>query len=100
MEYANFVKLVNEVGEDRILVLYFDNDRSQCYPNGDFSLNDAIDYNGELVIKAHCHIHSKGPTGGKIDIPVTVYNTELQSVVVLDDTNDRKRIDVHNLYRN
>lgn len=98
MNYEAFKALVEEVGAERILALYFDNDRSEYYPDGDFNPDDIIEINGDLVIKAHRCIRSIGPKGGFINIPVTVYNTSLQAVITLDDVKDRSRMDIENLY--
>lgn len=100
MDYQAFKKLVEEVGAKNILILYFDNDRVEYYPDGDFNPDDIMELNGELVIKSHTNVMSKGVKGGHYDIPVTVYNTQLQAVVTLDDVKDRDRIDRHTLYIN
>ena len=100
MDYEGFKKFVEEVGAEKILILYFDNDRVEYYPDGDFNPDDIMEYNGELVVKARTHVMSKGVTGGKYDIPVTVYNTGLQAVVTLDDVKQRDRIDRSTLYIN
>lgn len=100
MDYATFKAIVDEVGPERILQIYFDNDRVEYYPNGDFNMDDAVDINGELVIKAKRHIQSYGVKGGKIDIPVTVYNAEVQSIITLDNEADRSRLDKHAMYHN
>ena len=99
MNYEGFKKFVEEVGAENILILFFDNNRTVYYPKGNFNPDDITEYNGELVVKEHTFIHSSGANGGFNDIPVTVYNTQLQSVVVLDNaTKDRKRIDIHEMY--
>ena len=98
MDYKGLKQLVDEVGPERILALYFDNNRTEYYPDGDFSMDDVCEYNGELVVKVSTNINSMGVKGGYKDIPVTVYNTALQSVIVLDDVRDRDRIDRHELY--
>lgn len=100
MDYATFKAIVDEVGPERILQIYFDNDRVEYYPDGDFNMDDAVDINGELIIKAKRHVQSFGVKGGKIDIPVTVYNAEVQSVITLDNEEDRKRLDRHAVYHN
>lgn len=98
MTYGTFKAIVDEVGADKILTLFFDNERAEYYPNGDFNFDDAIEMDGVLVIKTHNKIQSRGVTGGKIDIPVTMYNSGLQAVITLDNETDRKRIDKEMLY--
>ena len=100
MDYGTFKALLDEVGPERILILYFDNDRVEYFPDGDFNPDDMMEINGNLVFKSKSNILSKGVTGGKYDIPITMYNAELQAVAVLDDVKDRDRIDRHTLYIN
>ena len=105
MDYEGFIQLLNEVGAERILVLYFDNDNIEYYVDKDFDPADAIQLNGELVIKTHPKIVSKSVTGrdgkgGLKDIPITVYNSSLQAVITIDNAADKKRVDRQALYIN
>jgi hypothetical protein len=98
MTYDVFKAIVDEVGPERVLAIYFDNDRTEYYPNGDFNMDDVVDINGKLFVKSHTNINSMGVKGGYKDIPVTVYNAEVQSIITLDNVKDRERIDKHELY--
>ena len=82
MDYATFKAIVDEAGgPEKFLEIYCDNHRVEYSLDGAFKMEDAVDINGELVI-----------------IPVTVYNSGIQSVITLDNTDDRKRLDKHAIY--
>lgn len=99
MDYATFKAIVDEAGgPEKVLEIYCDNHRVEYYLDGDFKMEDAVDINGELIIKSKRFVPSIGVHGGKIDIPVTVYNSGIQSVITLDNTDDRKRLDKHAIY--
>ena len=100
MDYETFMNIVNEVGADKILAIHFDNSVVQHYLKGDFDVNDAINSDGNLIIRTHCKIRSQGVSGGGYDIPVTMYHSQIHSVMVLDRESDRTRVDAHGLYVN
>lgn len=99
MTYDTLKAIIDEVGEEKVLALFFDNNRTEYFPDGDFSMNDVKNIGGELVYVSSNTLSSKCAKGGYLDVPVKHYNSELQSVLVLENESDRDRLDVADLYQ-
>ena len=102
MDYTTFVELVNRYGADKVLVIYFDNDRVEYFKNDDdFKMEEVEDVDGKAIYMAKRTILSaqdnKTGKGGKLDIPVIVASAEVQGVIFLENTEDRKRVNWANL---
>lgn len=102
MDYTTFVELINRHGADKVLVIYFDNDRVEYFKNdGDFKMEEVEDIDGKAIYMAKRMILStqdnKTGKGGKLDIPVINASAEVQGVMFLENTEDRKRVNWGNL---
>jgi hypothetical protein len=97
MDYDKFVELVNKYGEDKLLVLYFDNDRIEFFKEeGQFKMSDVENVGGSAMHVTRSNILSKqgkNGKGGKHDIPIVNVNSEIQAVLFLENAEDRERVD-------
>lgn len=99
MNAATIKDLIKTHGAKAIVAIGFDNDKSVYYVNEDILSDRVLTTMGdEEFIKTPSLIQNEKT--GKYDIPVTVYKplANIQSVIVLDNPEDRDKIKVRDLY--
>lgn len=95
MEYQELLDFVNSVGIEKVYAIYCDNDKMLFYFDEDMKIEDIVNIGGIGYVKNSNLVKSKGPVDGKINIAATTYipTTNIQTISVVDDYKNKKKID-------